>query len=457
MKLIGFFTSPSVAARSFAWFVAFLLLTILWIVLLPLLSLDGPFQRLGNIGMTGTQSVAAITLVPPLVLSLLGWISVQVLTPPAAPAISPPNSAPVQSAPAVAATLSAEMLRIAAWGTVTPFGDASATVASSQEQEKIFRPDSAIRNAEGHPVHAGTVEELPLEMLNYPAETRSRAMRVSAMLVPVLNALFNQQVELARSAASTTVYWLVPEALPLDNEARLNFSMAWTHSFWRNVDYDLHLLPAATESAYGVVNALQQHMSPSKMPFVLLLAADSLVDPDELLAPLALEQVFSNKIPNGFVPAEGAAGLLLVDAAYARASDLIGLYTLGTVQQGQRATDRGAKGKIDSSTLTTCITEAMAAAHTTADQIGAVISDTDHRLPRSQEVIHAMEQALPELDPLSGRIAPMTLAGSFGAASDLIHIALAVEMVAATEQAALAVGVIHARQTAAVVIMQDTV
>jgi hypothetical protein len=455
LKLIGFFTSPSVVVRCVTWFAAFLLLTILWIVLLPLLSLDGLFQHFGNIGMTGMQSIAAITLAPPLVLSLLSWISVQVLTPPGAPAITLPDAPPVQPALAAAAILPAEMLRIAAWSAVTPFGDASATMASSQEKEKIFRPDNVIHNTEGHPVHAGIVEELPLEILNYPAETRSRAMRVSAMLVTVLNSLFDQQIGLARSAASTTVYWLVPEALPLDNETRLGFSIAWTHSFWRNVEYDLHLLPAATESAYGVVNTLQQHMSPSKMPYVLLLAADSLVNPDDLLAPLALDQVFSNKIPDGFVPAEGAAGLLLVDAAYARASDLIGLCALGTVQGGQRTADRGAKGKINSSTLVTCIKDAMAVTDTTADKIGIVISDTDHRMPRSQEVIHAMEQALPELDPLSQRIAPMALAGSFGAASDLIHIALAAEMAATTEQAALAVSVVDPRQTAATVIFPD--
>jgi hypothetical protein len=458
LKLIGFFTSPSVAVRSVTCFAAFLLLTILWIVLLPLLSLDGLFQRFGNIGMTSIQSIAAITLAPPLVLSLLSWISVQVLTPAVTPAISSPDAPAVQSAPAVAVTLQARMLRIAAWGTVTPFGDANAMMARSQEQEKVFRPDSIVRNAEGHPVLTGFVEELPLEILDYPAETRFRAMRVSAMLVTVLNALFHQQVDLARSAtAPATVYWLAPEALPLDNETRLCFSMAWTHSYWRNADYDLHLLSAATESAFGTVNALQQHMSKSKMPYVLLLAADSLVNPDELLVPLALDKVFSNQVPDGFVPAEGAAGLLLVDAAYATASDLVGLCTLGTAHRAQRTEDRGAMRKVDSSTLVTCITEAMAVTQTTADKIGVVISDTDHRVPRSQEVIHAMEQALPELDPLSQRIAPMALAGSFGAASDLVHIALAAEMATATEQAALVVGVADARQTAAMMILPGQV
>jgi hypothetical protein len=461
LKLTGFFKSPNVAVRRFTWLMAFLLLTVLWILLLPLLSLNGVLQYFSNIGMTGAQSITAITLAPPLMLAVLSWIGIQMLAPPAAPALTPPAATPelsisAQSTPAAAALSPAEMLRIAAWSVLTPFGDTGATVAGSREKEKVFRSDSLIRNAEGHPVHTGTVEDMPLENLGYPPDTRSRAMRVSAMLVTVLNTLFDQQVELARSAtAPATVYWLIPEALPLDDETRLNFSLAWAQSLWRGVDYDLHFLPAATESVYGAVNTLQRHVSASKMPFVLLLAADSLLNPDELLAPLALEQVFSNKAPEGFVPAEGAAGLLLVDAAFATASDLVGRCALGPVHREQRASDRGARRKVDSSTLVTCITEAIDTVQTTADKIGIVISDTDHRVQRSVEVAQAMEQTLPELDPLSDRINPMAFAGYFGAASDLIHMALAAEMVASTGQAALVVSVAHSLQTAAVVILPN--
>ncbi|AIY41058.1 putative transmembrane protein [Collimonas arenae] len=450
LKLTAFFSSPSIAVRSITWLITFLLLTMLWVFLLRFLPVNGLFHYLGTLGMTGTQTIMAITLLPPLALSLLSWIGLQVFTPPAAA----PNVAPVQPPTEAIVDAPVEMPRIAAWSAVTPFGDAAATIASSQEQEKIFRPDHTIRNTEGHPVHAAMVEKLPLEVLDYPVETRSRAMRITAMLVTVLDTLFDQREELAQSGtAPVSVYWLVPEALPLDNETRLCFSMAWTHSSWRNVGFDLHLLPAATESAYGAVNALQQHMSNGKMPYVLLLAADSLVNPDELLSPLALDQVFSSKITDGFVPAEGAAGLLLVDAAFAAHSQMDALCSLGTVQRALRTSDRTAKGKADSSTLTTCITKALEASKIEAGEIGNVISDTDHRFSRTAEVIDAIGQTLPELDPLSQRIAPMAYAGSFGVASDLIHIALAAEMATATEQATLVVSVAEARQTNAMMVL----
>jgi hypothetical protein len=352
--------------------------------------------------------------------------------------------------------LRSQIVRIAAWSAVTPFGDAGATISRSQDQEKIFRLDNAIRNADGYPVHVAAVEELRLEDLGYPSETRSRPMRIAAMLVTVLNTLYDQQSALANSSTSpATVYCFIPATMPVDSETHLYFATAWLHSSWRNIDYELHLLPSATENVYSVVNNLQTILDPNKMPYVLLLAADSLLDPGELMMPLAENLVFSGQTADGFIPAEGTAGLLLVDAAFTVRSHPGDLCSLGPVQQGLRTSDRAAKGKLDSSTLATCITEAMAAANTTADRIGSVINDTDHRFSRTGEVIEALGKTLPDLDPLSQRINPMAFAGSFGAASDLIHLALGAAAAATSERATLVVSVTHVRKTAAVVIAAD--
>lgn len=407
--------------------------------------------------MTGTQSVTAMTLLPPMVLTFIAWLGLRIIVP--SPASSAVDTASMKSTsmvmPAVVPS-QANMLRIAAWGAVTPFGDAGTTISGSRDQEKIFRLDNAIRNADGHPVHAAAVEELRLEDLGYPGDTRSRPMRVAAMLVTVLNTLYDQQSELANSSTSpATVYCFIPATMRVDSETRLYFATAWLHSSWKNIDHDLHLLPSATENVYSVVNNLQTMLDPNKMSYILLLAADSLLDPGELMMPLAENLVFSGQTADGFIPAEGAAGLLLVDAAFATRSHLGDLCSLGPVQQGLRVSDRTAKGKIDSSTLTTCITEAMAAVNTTADRIGNVINDTDHRFSRAGEVIETLGKTLPDLDPLSQRINPMAFAGSFGAASDLIHLVLGADAAAASEQAALVVSVTHVRKTAAVVIGAD--
>lgn len=407
--------------------------------------------------MTGTQSVAAMTLLPPMVLTFIGWLGLRIIVPsPASSVVDPASMKSTSMEKPVVVPSQANRLRIVAWSAVTPFGDAGATISRSQDQEKIFRLDNAIRNADGYPVHVAAVEELRLEDLGYPSETRSRPMRIAAMLVTVLNTLYDQQSALANSSTSpATVYCFIPATMRVDSETRLYFATAWLHSSWRNIDYELHLLPSATENVYSVVNNLQTILDPNKMPYVLLLAADSLLDPDELMAPLAENLVFSGQTADGFIPAEGAAGLLLVDAAFAVRSHLGDLCSLGPVQQGLRTSDRAAKGKLDSSTLATCITEAMAAANTTADRIGSVINDTDHRFSRTGEVIEALGKTFPDLDPLSQRINPMAFAGSFGAASDLIHLALGAAAAATSERATLVVSVTHVRKTAAVVIAAD--
>lgn len=439
------------AVRGIAWLITFLLLTMMWILImsLRLLPLDGLFQHFGSIGMTGTQSIVTMTLLPPLILIFVGWLGMGVFTPPAVTSAAPGSMASAQIS---SVTKPDGKLLLAAWSVVTPFGEVRETIEGSRNQEKLFRPDDEIRDADGHPVHSAIIKELSLENLGYPNETRSRAMRVSAMLVSVLNTLHNQQEDLNISAASPVViYWQIPMTMSADNQTRLHFDTAWRSSSWHDIAYDLHLL-LAPESAYGALNAMQLHMLQANTPRTLLLAADSLIDPNELMMLLSQRLVFSGKNVDGFVPAEGAAGLLLVDAAFAASAQLGGLCALGPVQRGLRTSDRTVKGKIDSSTLTTCITGAMAASKITAGEIGNVISDTDHRFARSGEVIEAMGETLPELDPLSQRIAPMAYAGSFGVASDLIHIALAAEMTTATEQAALVVSVASARQTAAMMI-----
>jgi hypothetical protein len=448
LKLSAFFTSSNLAVRAAAWLLTFLLLALCWVMLLGYLPLDGVFNYLKG-GIGDTQAIMAITLLPPFATAFLGWAGMHALKSdaPGTPAVTQPAPGPI---PAPAAE-PPETLDIAAWSAITPFGDAGATVAGCLAGEKAFRPDGAIRNDERHPVHAATVQDLPLEDLNFPPATRSRAQRVPAMLSAVLESLFNQQEKLARSAVLTTVYLLQPEAIPAD-AAREGFAMAWAHSPWRNSKYELHLLPAATTDTYMTINSLAPLMSAGKLQHALLLAGDSLVDPDELRAFLALQEVFSSAVPHGFIPAEGGAGLMLVDDAYRRELNLVGYCSMGTAQLQQRVSDRGAAGKVDCSALSDSMTAAMVAARAPAGQIGMVVNDTDHRLPRSLEVIQAMEQILPELDVLTGRLAPMALAGNFGAASDLIHLALAAEAATANGQPALAVSVSHPRNTGAVVI-----
>jgi hypothetical protein len=107
-------------------------------------------------------------------------------------------------------------------------------------------------------------------------------------------------------------------------------------------------------------------------------------------------------------------------------------------------------GNTDHDGLRGLMSAALAASGKAAVDIGIVVSDADHRTRGSMEVIGAMTHVLAGLDPLEQRISPMEYTGAFGAASDLVHLALAVEL--AGEKSVLALST-SCGQCAAVVVI----
>src|SRR5699024_8304523 len=107
-------------------------------------------------------------------------------------------------------------------------------------------------------------------------------------------------------------YWIVPHALLTEDKFHADiFASVWKHSSWRQLEYLLHVVPDAPAAGYAILAALQHDIDDSVIPYTLVVAADSLLDSDELATALALEQVFSDTAPLGFIPSEGAGGLLL--------------------------------------------------------------------------------------------------------------------------------------------------
>lgn len=463
MSLSAPFNSSWFVVRAFAWFVLFLLLMVVWVFIVTRFPLAGFFQFFSKFGLSEIQSIMTLSLLPPMLPTMLIWLKWRK---PGSAATT--AEAGVTTNPETIAT-PVNTLHIVAWSAITPFGDAAATLAGTQEKQAVFYPDKAIAvaNAEDLPFFTARIEALPLTMfacpaedvLAYPVETRSRSKRTTAMLLIVLNALHEKKemldIELPVEQA-VRVFWLPPtESMladaPSPDDVVDAFATAWQRSAWNTTKHTLASF--ASKKCYEILHNLQHSSHQAHSPITLIIAADSLLDPEELAQPIAQGMLYSGATKNGFIPAEGAGGLLLVDASYAIKMDLSNLNTLGPVNSVQRESERNANAEIDSAPLTRCINLAMRTSQTSADKIGAILCDTDHRLePRGLEVIAAMLQTLPEHKSLN-RISPMEYAGSVGLASDIIHLALAAEIAEATEQAILNISVADAKQTAAVMIL----
>lgn len=157
----------------------------------------------------------------------------------------------------------------------------------------------------------------------------------------------------------------------------------------------------------------------------LLLAAESSIGERGLHALAAGGRLARSGSPEGLVPGEGAAGLLLRSDATARAVGeqqapvLAGLHT-GAFDPGAPAR-RAAR---DSSEL---LAAAMEAGAVSRDDVAMVLSDADQRPSRSVEAAVAASAACPELDPAAAVCALGIASGHLGHVAPLALLAIAAE------------------------------
>lgn len=424
------------ALRILLWLVALTIIGLGWIVLLASVAPS----RLDFSGAGAILMVCA----PPGLLAVLGWTGLQFLSrPTSVPSL--PDSASI-CAPAPEATTPAVplvRLRIGAWSALTPHGAVVETVDASQARKQVFKPDKSILHPSGYPAHAASIDRLLPAAPGNAAGTRLRAPRVTAMLIAVLDDLHAQQGQLTGSVdGPVSVYWLAPEALSSGGEAQAAlFALAWRQSAWRDTPHALQATAAAGSGLYGVLSAMQRETA-QPAACTIIVGADSLLDPDELAPALALGQVFSSAAPQGFIPAEGAGGMLLWHPVLAPEQLWANAPVLGAVGL--------VPGLATHATVHSVMSAAILESGRDAAEIAHVVSDGDHRPQPGMAVVAAMLQLLPALDPLAQRLSPMESAGSFGIAADLVHLALAAEL--ASEQPALALSA-NDTQCAAVLVM----
>jgi hypothetical protein len=420
------------AFRIFLWVLVLAFLGAAWFLLLASVA---PARL--NFSSVGAVLMASA---PPMLLTLICWTGAQRFSTPDTPPPAP-LSVDVPVAPSEPPVPVARF-RIGAWSALTPHGNAIETVDGTKARTKVFKPDQAIRHPSGYPAHASMIATLKLEAMGHAAGTRLRAPRVMTMLGAILDDLHGQQSTLVESIEGpASVYWLVPPELVSDDGAHSAiFAGAWKRSAWRDGAYLLHMIPAGGASVYSTLSVLQAGIDQASIPYAIIIAADSLLDGEELAPALALGHVFSHTAPDGFIPAEGAGGILLFnpvltsDDLWANAAVMGPVKVAGTDHDGLR--------------------DVMSAALTVsgkgADDIGVVVSDSDHRSRGIMEIIGAMTHVLGALDPLEQRISPMEYAGAFGAASDLVHLALAVEL--AGDKSVLTIGTSGGQYASVVVI-----
>jgi hypothetical protein len=108
--------------------------------------------------------------------------------------------------------------------------------------------------------------------------------------------------------------------------------------------------------------------------------------------------LFTSSKPQGLIPGEGAAGLLLADARQAHAIDGMPVILLHTVDEARRHNSADEAKRADADLLGTLTEKVLARAAAQADQVAMIVADTGHRTSRVLELLGLAGAALPQLD-----------------------------------------------------------
>ena len=364
-------------------------------------------------------------------------------------------AADVANAPAPAAPLA-----IAAAALHAPHGDSAAALAGAMADNKA-RPDldKELCDDDGYPVMCARAEGVDSK-----GAEQDIAQWLAAQGQPALHARdeFWRAMALARPAiehlaAAAAAHPRVAEASEAAQQA-LNGSGTAAHaaralnavpmlqliallppewnSQWRDVAgrwLSSRLEQAGWPQQRIVVNARPgQHPGPvlaalqqSGEPCVtVLLACTSHIGNATLDAWSSSGALFTAARPQGAMPGEAAAGLLLVDAEQAALFDGAPYPLLAAVAAGQRRHDVAQARNGDCDVLKELALQALKPLPEGAD-VPLVVADTGHRSTRVMEMMAAAHAAQPKLDPVQDILALGNATGQAGSAGFLAALALA--------------------------------
>lgn len=181
--------------------------------------------------------------------------------------------------------------------------------------------------------------------------------------------------------------------------------------------------PDHNDDAGQALAALLAQCGDTRQPcLAIVIAAGSHLSEEGVSRLSNQDALFTSSRPQGLIPGEGAAGLLLADAGGAR---LEARSLLQAVATGRRASCADEARRDTDTSLCTIATQVLRESRVSPDAIAMVSADTGHRTSRVTELMRVVTAAMPQLDPGADVIAVGTSCGSCGAVTWLTALAVA--------------------------------
>ena len=178
-------------------------------------------------------------------------------------------------------------------------------------------------------------------------------------------------------------------------------------------------------SPSAVLGRLAHHAATSSASMVaIMVACGSHVGEESIGKWSANSTLFTSAKPQGLIPGEGAAGLLLADARQASALKIDPIILLHTVDEGRRHNSADESKKADSAMLGTLTEKVLLRAKATAGTVSMMVADTGHRTSRVLELMGLATAALPQLDEDADVLRVGAASGTCGAVPFMTVLAL---------------------------------
>lgn len=182
----------------------------------------------------------------------------------------------------------------------------------------------------------------------------------------------------------------------------------------------------------------------------LLLAAFSMLGEQSIERLSGEQRLLSSQRPDGRIPGEGAAGVLLAATSHPASAEAPAPLRLHRVLLGQAS--QGVPTKTSVRQSSELVARALQTARQAADDVGCVLSDSDHRPSRAVELAGAVSLQFPELDPVAQCFSLGLGCGELGPVAPLALLAIAAARSEADGKAVLALSVADDQARAALVL-----
>ncbi|MBP1202836.1 hypothetical protein JOD97_000850 [Duganella sp. 1411] len=422
--------------------------------------------------MPGTDDLVIYLLLLPLLLLLLVWGGSKLLA--AAGAASAASAAAAANAteaaaktvpaapPAVALTVLAGALRM-------PHGDSAARVAEALLSRKAnLALDPELVDESGYPILSGRVDDVDVAAQqdgmadwlreHHPdtdfTDEQWRALALGTAVAADLAAELGPHPALPRyldAAADGKPLPPLPALhvvplLPAEwTDAERAAASGWLRHVvarhgWPQARLAPPLLAAHAQPPLPLIGQLASEARREDQPLLcLMLACGSRIGAASTRDWADHFILFDSNHPQGRIPGEGAAGLLLADTAQGALFDAADAALLYPASSALRAASADTKPRGDTGLLAELATQAIATAGVNAADIAMLTADSDQRVSRMTELLGMASATLPELDLGSQVLSVGAACGDAGTVTTLAALVLAQQQVKAGAGPALCV------------------